>query len=184
MCLVINSDMQWSVHTTHRQFNTHNCLLLSELHVPILLNSIDNGFFLCQCVGRKDEGCPAKNQTDARPQNIIPVVKWRSMKCWKQEVDSINCWEVTAIQTRCIFIIYQWGNFRGIYFNIFIANVKTIKVKYSLEVLSSKVTKIPSHSLQQAAPCISECAPIGDTEDNAPLFSFWRSHYSLHCAHQ
>ena len=69
MCLVINSDMQWSVHTTrdnlyiisdttHRQFSTHNCLLLSEL--PILLNSIDKGFFLCQCVGRKDEGCPAK----------------------------------------------------------------------------------------------------------------------------
>ena len=58
MCLEINSDMQWSVHTTHRQFSTHNCLLLSEL--PILLNSIDNGFFLCQCVGRKDEGCPAK----------------------------------------------------------------------------------------------------------------------------
>ena len=39
MCLVIISDMQWSVHTTHRQFSTHNCLLLSEL--PILLNSID-----------------------------------------------------------------------------------------------------------------------------------------------
>ena len=58
MCLVIISDMQWSVHTTHRQFSTHNCVLLSEL--PILLNSIDNGFFLCQCVGRKDEGCPAK----------------------------------------------------------------------------------------------------------------------------
>ena len=46
MCLVINSDMQWSVHTTHRQFRTHNCVLLSEL--PILLNSIDKGFFLCQ----------------------------------------------------------------------------------------------------------------------------------------
>ena len=42
MYLVINSDMQWSVHTTHRQFSTHNCLLLSEL--PILLNSIDNVF--------------------------------------------------------------------------------------------------------------------------------------------
>ena len=51
MCLVIISDMQWSVHTTHRQFSTHNCVLLSEL--PILLNSIDNGLFLCQCVGRK-----------------------------------------------------------------------------------------------------------------------------------
>ena len=62
MCLVINSDMQWSVHTTHRQFSTHNCVLLSEL--PILLNSIDNGFFLCQCLGRKDEGCPAKNHTE------------------------------------------------------------------------------------------------------------------------
>ena len=59
MCLVIISDMQWSVHTTHRQFSTHKCVLLSEL-----LNSIDNGFFLCQCLGRKDEGCPAKNHTE------------------------------------------------------------------------------------------------------------------------
>ena len=60
VCLVINSDMQWSVHTTHRQFSTHNCVLLSEL--PILLNSIDNVFKILErldhttfCAGNPDQ---------------------------------------------------------------------------------------------------------------------------------
>ena len=60
MSLVIDSDMQWSVHTTHKQLSTHNCSLLSE--IPTLLNSIENVFKILKrlghttfCVGNPDQ---------------------------------------------------------------------------------------------------------------------------------
>ena len=39
----------------------------SNLVLPVSLSgliTIDNGFFLCQCLGRKNEGCPAKKNTE------------------------------------------------------------------------------------------------------------------------
>ena len=46
------------------------------------------------------------NELVQSPKIRFPVVNSYSMKCWKQGVDSINRWEVIAIQTRCIFITF------------------------------------------------------------------------------
>ena len=35
----------------------------------------------------------------ARNQNVFTIEKWCGMKCCKYEVDSLNRWEVIAIQT-------------------------------------------------------------------------------------
>ena len=59
MSLVIDSDTQWSVHTTHRQLYSQ-LSLLSE--IPTLLNSIDNVFKILKqldhtsfCTGNPDQ---------------------------------------------------------------------------------------------------------------------------------